>query len=406
MQDIVHIRESTVGNGSERLSDYYDDIIIDENFTGESTGYRAKNILILIKDNKPYLLQLAEKEWKQWDLGVVIDSGWEPSFLRVLDFDSSVMGKIKDFTEFRYPSFDFCYSNNEWGGDFLDFEYLSKRPDGRVIIISDLVEFHEANGSTFIEDPSTWSQKDLDWLASMKEKMDENGVVVQETFNFNYSEHNFSLNSYGDYYNYLTEIDDDLITDNIKIYPLPHLVFRKSDGSVWGIGGNNFKQIKDSPKNWFDDPVQIYPFEHSANDGGGNSDEGSQDSGGSTESISELRAAITELENKIVNLASKDDLSLATDAGRRAGINEVLSNPTAHGLTHIEVLESSGATPHTNGWFFQPDWGWLWTNASVFPYVYRSEQQDTSSSWLYFKENSSPPYFFNYETEEWEVMGE
>ena len=171
------------------------------------------------------------------------------------------------------------------------------------------------------------------------------------------------------------------------------------------MGGNQFKQIKDSDVVWYNDPVKIYPFENSANDGGGNSDEGTQDSGGSTESISELRAAITELENKIVNLASKDDLSLATDAGRRVGINEVLSNPTEHGLTYIEVLESSGATPHTNGWFFQPDWGWLWTNASVFPYVYRSEQQDTSSSWLYFKENSSPPYFFNYETEEW-VMGE
>ena len=64
------------------------------------------------------------------------------------------------------------------GWDFLDFEYLSKRPDGRVIIISDLVEFHEANGSTFIEDPRH-GLEDLDWLASMKEKMDENGVVVR-----------------------------------------------------------------------------------------------------------------------------------------------------------------------------------------------------------------------------------
>ena len=106
------------------------------------------------------------------------------------------------------------------------------------------------------------------------------------------------------------------------------------------------------------------------------------------------------------NQTAEQAIQDAKAEGITEGINEVLSNPTEHGLTQIEVLESSGATPHTNGWFFQPDWGWLWTNASVFPYVYRSEQQDTSSSWLYFKENSSPPYFFNYETEEWEVMGE
>ena len=220
-------------------------------------------------------------------------------------------------------------------------------------------------------------------------------------------DNNISFKSYGDHYNYLSEIDDNYshyTEEFLKINPLPHIVFRKSDGSVWGVGGNNFKQIKDSPKKWFDEPVQIYPFEKTVNYGGGSSDQSSQDGGGSTENISELRAAITELENRIVNLASKDDLSLATDAGRRAGINEVLSNPTEHGLTYIEVLESSGATPHTNGWFFQPEWGGCGRTSVFRMSIVLSNRIHLPRG--YFKENSSPPYFFNYETEEWEVMGE
>ena len=60
--------------------------------------------------------------------------------------------------------------------------------------------------------------------------------------------------------------------------------------------------------------------------------------------FSDLQQSIDQL-YELSSFASKDDLSIATDAGRRAGINGS-SNPTEHGLTHIEVLESSGANPY------------------------------------------------------------
>ena len=113
-----------------------------------------------------------------------------------------------------------------------------------------------------------------------------------------------------------------------------------------------------------------------------------------------------ELTETLNNFATVDSLATAVDDGKISGILEVIENPSAHGLTHIEILESSGATPHTNGWYYQQKWGWLWTSAKIFPYVFRVKNEENTSDWLYFRENSSPPLFYNYTTEKWVALEE
>ena len=59
-------------------------------------------------------------------------------------------------------------------------------------------------------------------------------------------------------------------------------------------------------------------------------------------------------------------------------------------------------SPHTLNWYYQPEWGWLWTNKETFPYVYRFVAGGKTSGWLYFKEGSGDPIrYYEYATESW-----
>jgi len=65
------------------------------------------------------------------------------------------------------------------------------------------------------------------------------------------------------------------------------------------------------------------------------------------------------------------------------------------------------ATPHTYQWYYQPEWGWLWTNEKAFPYVYRSSAGGQASGWLYFSEKSANPIrFYDYSAKKWVTLGE
>jgi predicted outer membrane repeat protein len=92
----------------------------------------------------------------------------------------------------------------------------------------------------------------------------------------------------------------------------------------------------------------------------------------------------------------------ALSEGRAAGVSAVKSAPSDYGLAPTEVLEATGATPYTNGWYYRPQWGWLWTNSKTFPYIFLSSTGEMKSGWIYFREgSSSPTYFFSYSEGRW-----
>jgi len=198
-----------------------------------------------------------------------------------------------------------------------------------------------------------------------------------------------------------------------------HAVFRKQDGSVWGYGSNRFNQLGDTGRLYHFEPVQIFPVVANPSSTTDTPSSNSGSGSGSTDSIESLSQEIANIKSQLLNLVSKsdfdsvvenlatvEDLSTAVEDGKISGILDVIENPTAYSLTHLEVLESSGATPHTNGWYYKQNWGWLWTSAKIFPYVFRVNKDDDTSDWLYFKENSSPPYYYNYSTDKWVIMEE
>ena len=49
-------------------------------------------------------------------------------------------------------------------------------------------------------------------------------------------------------------------------------------------------------------------------------------------------------------------------------------------------------------WLFAPDMGWLWTASTVYPFLYRAED----NAWLWFNGSSEPRWFFNLTSNRWE----
>ena len=47
---------------------------------------------------------------------------------------------------------------------------------------------------------------------------------------------------------------------------------------------------------------------------------------------------------------------------------------------------SQQARPHSSDWYYQPEWGWMFTNENSFPYVLRI-QDNGNSKWLYFSDD-------------------
>jgi hypothetical protein len=71
------------------------------------------------------------------------------------------------------------------------------------------------------------------------------------------------------------------------------------------------------------------------------------------------------------------------------------------------VKDLVAATPHTYQWYYQPEWGWIWTNEKVFPFIYRAPVDGQAGGWLYFsKKSANPVRFYDYSVENWITLGE
>jgi hypothetical protein len=103
------------------------------------------------------------------------------------------------------------------------------------------------------------------------------------------------------------------------------------------------------------------------------------------------------------SLFSISELAQATSQG----IQSVLANPTSYDLIrkidHEEIIEGfqvsgdSFNNPYTEGWFFVPNRGWLWTTTTVFPWIY----DNGSKNWFYFQKGQSMPVFFDNNLQQW-----
>ncbi|MBU63788.1 MAG: hypothetical protein CMI26_14955 [Opitutae bacterium] len=93
--------------------------------------------------------------------------------------------------------------------------------------------------------------------------------------------------------------------------------------------------------------------------------------------------------------------------------SELIRTPLgeANATRLVDALPSqaldTNATPHTYGWYFQPDWGWIWTAEKTFPYVYMAGSSGKTAGWLMFREGSAAPvYFYSFAQKKWVTLGE
>ncbi len=107
------------------------------------------------------------------------------------------------------------------------------------------------------------------------------------------------------------------------------------------------------------------------------------------------------------SLVTQSENLSSISLGVAQGVQSVLANPSAYNLLPISEHESAleslqlsvdcNATPYTDGWFFMPGRGWLWTTKAAYPWLY-----DTSSNnWLHFKEGGDTPTFYEYASQRW-----
>jgi formylglycine-generating enzyme required for sulfatase activity len=60
-------------------------------------------------------------------------------------------------------------------------------------------------------------------------------------------------------------------------------------------------------------------------------------------------------------------------------------------------ISATPATPYTEGWFFVPDHGWLYTTRTIYPYFYDAATND----WLYFMSGNNLPLFYHFGSKSW-----
>ena len=53
-------------------------------------------------------------------------------------------------------------------------------------------------------------------------------------------------------------------------------------------------------------------------------------------------------------------------------------------------------SPYTDGWFYTPNQGWLWTSRDAYPYFFK-----TGIGWIYFKRGYIIPQFYDFMAKQW-----
>ena len=92
--------------------------------------------------------------------------------------------------------------------------------------------------------------------------------------------------------------------------------------------------------------------------------------------------------------------------GNSEGVSSVTANPSAYDLAanpsdqmvdDMIKAQSANATHYTEGWFYLPNRGWIWTNHSTYPYFYDAKDKE----WMYFQSGKEKPKFYQYKKKNW-----
>lgn len=87
------------------------------------------------------------------------------------------------------------------------------------------------------------------------------------------------------------------------------------------------------------------------------------------------------------------NVSLNNTNEELTSVNEKLTSELNEAIRVAQI-------PFIDDWFYDPEDGWLYTDAEMFPLVYKHSDK----SWYYYELGSSKPrYFYSYKTKEWQT---
>jgi outer membrane murein-binding lipoprotein Lpp len=113
--------------------------------------------------------------------------------------------------------------------------------------------------------------------------------------------------------------------------------------------------------------------------------------------IETLQGKVSGLEKQVASLETNNK-ELKEQIQNLREDNQNLNYEITVTNEHLQKAIQVAETPFINGWVYDPERGWLFTDADRFPLIYTHKDQ----TWHYYELGSSKPrYFFNYKSQEW-----
>jgi hypothetical protein len=107
------------------------------------------------------------------------------------------------------------------------------------------------------------------------------------------------------------------------------------------------------------------------------------------------------------DLYTSSEIAEESRKGFGDGVNAVKTFPSAYNLVTQDAYDQmmndlmsasdTNATHYTEGWFYHPSRGWMWTDRLAYPYFYDATDKD----WMYFQSGNEKPKFYRYKTKTW-----
>ena len=114
------------------------------------------------------------------------------------------------------------------------------------------------------------------------------------------------------------------------------------------------------------------------------------------------KEVIDEIIDVVNDIAIANDLNI-TDDLKSYSHSDFLTSLGTIDLASIQLVveqfidySETEHSPYTDGWFYNPNQGWLWSDKSVYPYFFK-----TDMGWIYFKSGYSTPRFYNFTAQKW-----
>jgi seryl-tRNA synthetase len=115
--------------------------------------------------------------------------------------------------------------------------------------------------------------------------------------------------------------------------------------------------------------------------------------------VGKLKSKVQDLDTQVVAL-EKENQDISKQLQNVSHERNNLANDLEVKDEQLQEAVRVAQTPFINGWVYDNTRGWMFTDADHYPLIYTH----TDQSWNYYElGSSSPRYFFNFKSQQWEA---